>query len=659
MRETENKETGNLIFHINDIFEIRTLSGIKISPDGSKIVYVKTVSDLNHNTRQDYIVLTSTSDNKSEILTQGSSPVWSPDGLSIAYHASQNGSSGIWIYSLQDHTTRFLTEVYESSYFINHLTQTDFCWSPDGQYIAYVSTVPPTVPEAQDNQIMVVNRLLYKTKGGWGRPFFADAYTSHIWIIPVKGGEPQIITPGDYNEHSISWSPDSTQIVFISNHTADPDNNQNCDLWTVSIQTKKIEKLTNHAGTAFQPAWSPDGKYIAYLATTSAISTNDSPADDTQLYIVPATSGSPQCLTQTLDRRIENIQWHPLGDWVYFTAGNQGSTSLYRASISTGEIEKILAGNSQVQEYSLTADGDALAYILTDITHPSEIFLKKTSEPSPIQITDENKDLLDKWALQEVKEFWFNSFDGTPVQGWLMPPCSLQDSKKYPLILVIHGGPHNMFGYSFDPFMQLLAAHGYGVLFMNPRGSSGYGQAFSRGTVLNWGGGDYKDLMLGLDYAVATNSWIDEGNLGVTGQSYGGYMTNWIITQTNRFKAAVVDGGISNLISFAGTSLYHSLMESEFNGSVYNNFPLLWQWSPLRHVKNVKTPTLFLHGTKDNEVPVTQAEEMYVALKKLGVTASFVQYLEEGHGWRPDLQPKSRYDLYSRVLNWFDEFIKS
>ncbi|MDQ3291306.1 MAG: hypothetical protein M3Q05_08460, partial [Bacteroidota bacterium] len=185
MRETENKETRNLIFHIDDIFKIRYLSGVKISPDGSKIVYVSTITDLDQNTRKDYITLKSTADNKIEILGEGSSPVWSPDGLHIAYHTSQNGRSGIWIYSLQDGKTRFLTEVYESSYFINHLTQTNFCWSPDGQYIAYISTIPPSALEAEDNQIMVVTRLLYKTKGGWGRPFFADEDTSHIWIIPA------------------------------------------------------------------------------------------------------------------------------------------------------------------------------------------------------------------------------------------------------------------------------------------------------------------------------------------------------------------------------------------------------------------------------------------------------------------------------------------
>jgi dipeptidyl aminopeptidase/acylaminoacyl peptidase len=658
MRETENQEERKL-FDLDDIFKIRNLSGVKISPNGSKIVGVITVCNWDQNTRQDYVALISTSESEVEILCEGTSPVWSPVGLTIAYNASSNDKTGIWIYDLKDCKSRFLTKVYESSYFINHLTETNFCWSPDGQYIAYISTNPHSTPDDKGNHIIAVNRLLYKTKGGSGRPVFADEYTSHIWIIPACGGEPQIITPGDYNEHSISWSPDSKQIAFISNHTVDPDNNQNCDLWTVNIKTKKTKKLTQHSGTAFQPTWSPDGMHIAYLATTSAISTNDSPSDDTHLYILPATGGLPRCLTQSLERRIENIQWHPLGNYVYFCAGNKGSTPLYRVSIGSGETETIISGNLMVQEYSLSADGHSIAYIKTDTTHPAEIFLKKASDPSCIPITNNNKILFDKLALQDVKEFWFDSFDGTPVQGWIMPPSFLEDSKKHPLILVIHGGPHNMFGYSFDPFMQLLTACGYGVLFINPRGSSGYGQAFSKGTVLNWGGGDFKDLMLGLDFAIDNNSWIDIEKLGVTGQSYGGYMTNWIITQTNRFKAAVVDGGISNLISFAGTSLYHSLMESEFNGSVYDNFPLLWQWSPLRNVKNVDTPTLFLHGTKDNEVPVTQAEEMYIALKKLGVETSFVQYLEEGHGWRPDLRPKNRYDLYSRTLNWFDEHLNT
>jgi dipeptidyl aminopeptidase/acylaminoacyl peptidase len=215
-----------------------------------------------------------------------------------------------------------------------------------------------------------------------------------------------------------------------------------------------------------------------------------------------------------------------------------------------------------------------------------------------------------------------------------------------------------MYGYEFDEKMQWLCAKGYGVVFFNPRGSHGYGQQFTNGNLLNWGGRDYEDIMNGMQYVLANYAWIDKHRLGVTGQSYGGFMTNWIITQTNLFKAAVSDGGISNLISFAGTSLYHCLIEAEFNGDTWNNYDLLWRWSPLKYVKNVTTPTLFLHGEKDNEVPVTQAEEMFSALKRLGVESEFVQYMNEGHGWRPDLLPANRIDLYGRMTDWFDNYLK-
>ncbi len=657
MIEEYNQDTG--FFHIHDVFTIKNLSGVKLSPDGSKIVCVTTIPDFNKNTREDYITLISAKDKQFNILTEGTSPLWSPDGLQIAYQACEKGKTGIWIYNLKDSTRRFVSYLYDSSYFINHLTEKNFSWSPDGRYIAFISTAPFSDSDNEEKEVMVINRLLYKTKGGCGRPFFADQQLTHIWIIPAEGGQPQIITPGNYNEHSISWSPDNLHIAFISNHTCDPDNNQKCDLWRVNIQTKEVTQLTDDLGTAFQPRWSPDGKYIAYLGTTGAISTNDSQSEDMHLYIISSNGGLPQCLTKSLDRRIENIHWHPHGDLIYFTAGNEGATPLYKVSVTAGNIEIVIGKKCQILDYSFSAEGESMAYLNTDITHPPEIFLKEASQQNFTQITNQNESVVNKCRLQNADEFWFKSFDGTPVQGWIMPPSVFDATKIHPLILVIHGGPHNMFGYNFEAPMQLLATHGYAVVFINPRGSSGYGQVFSNGNILNWGGGDFKDLMAGVDYIVDKYKWIDEKKLGVTGQSYGGYMTNWIITQTNRFKAAVVDGGISNLISFSGTSLYHSLIESEFNGNVYENFSLLWQWSPLRNVKNVTTPTLFLHGGKDNEVPVSQAEEMYIGLKKLGVTTSFVQYLGEGHGWRPDFKPKNRYDLYNRMLDWFHQYLKN
>jgi dipeptidyl aminopeptidase/acylaminoacyl peptidase len=222
-------------------------------------------------------------------------------------------------------------------------------------------------------------------------------------------------------------------------------------------------------------------------------------------------------------------------------------------------------------------------------------------------------------------------------------------------VLYIHGGPHGMYGYALNDRFQLMAAHGYAVVFINPRGSAGYGQTFSDGSVLNWGGGDYKDLMAGLDYALARNAWMDSERLGVIGGSYGGFMTNWIVTQTHRFKAAVSIASVSDLISFYGTSLYSDLIEAEFNGMPWDNWAMLWQWSPISHVKGVTTPTLLLHGEVDHDVPITQAEEMFVALRKQGVPATLVRYPGEGHGFRT---PQHIRDEQRRTVEWFAQYLQ-
>jgi dipeptidyl aminopeptidase/acylaminoacyl peptidase len=356
---------------------------------------------------------------------------------------------------------------------------------------------------------------------------------------------------------------------------------------------------------------------------------------------------------------VEQPTWHPQEAAIYFTAGNSGTTAIYKADMTTGTISIVAGKENHILEYHLSENGNQLTYIATHTTQLTEIFIADLLTATCRQLTTNSSQLTEQCLLQEAAAFWCESVDGTAVQGWLIKPALFDPARQYPLILVIHGGPHNMFGYEFEDRMQLLSANSYGVLFMNPRGSSGYGQKFSNGNLSDWGGGDYDDLMAGVDAAIRHNSWIDATRLGVTGQSYGGYMSNRIITKTTLFKAAVVDGGISNLVSFAGTSLYSSLMESEFGGSAYDHFAELWNCSPLKDVKAVTTPTLFLHGETDNEVPLSQAEEMYTALKKLEVDSQFIQYTGEGHGWRPDLAPRNRYDLLTRTIAWFDKYLKS
>jgi dipeptidyl aminopeptidase/acylaminoacyl peptidase len=642
---------------LEDLQQVAVLSAPSISPDGSYLVYMCTRIVWEENIYKDFVVVIELSTGNEIQVWEGTSPRWSPVANEVAYTVDSNGKNCLWIYSLVTGAKRHLATIYESHYFLGHLANKNFAWSPNGLQLAFISTGLVNPPENVSGDVKVIDRLLYKTKGGRGRSSLADDQFSHIWVVSVHGGGSQLVTDGEYNEHSICWSPDSTKIAFVSNRSEDPDNNQLHDLWSVDVVSGITTRLTENIGTVYQPACSPDGKAIAFLATIGKVATNDSPAEDTQLYLLTLGNNVVHCLTQSFDRRIEQISWHPKANKLFFTAGSEGTTAIYRVAINSEHVEHIEGEDCKVLDYAINSAGDEICFVSVESNRPTEIFIHNLNSRTSRQITGINDLLLTRFSAQPAEPFWFSSFDEKDIQGWVIKPAQFNPQVKYPLVLVIHGGPHNMFGNEFEDRMQFLSASGYGVLFINPRGSSGYGQAFSNGTLLNWGGGDYKDLMTGVDVALQRNSWIDASCLGVTGQSYGGYMTNWIITQTNRFKAAVVDGGISNLVSFAGTSLYHSLIESEFNGSAYDNFPLLWQWSPLRNVKNVSTPTLIVHGELDNEVPLSQAEEMYIALKKQGVDSRFVQYLGEGHGWRPDLKPANRRDLLTRTVEWFDKYL--
>ena len=653
MIPTENKNLPQGLTP-NDLSEIKKVSAPLFSPDGQYLTYQLTLTDMDANSRHDLISLLSMDKGTRVIISRGTAHTWSPDGKELLY---ENEDGALYIYTISTANSRFLARRFESSYFVNHLALNNCIWSPDGKYVAYVGSDELT-GELHEPAVRVFDDLLYKTKGGRARSTYADRTRTHIYLIPATGGTPEALTPGFYNEHSITWSPDNQNIAFISNRTDRPDDIQQSNVWKIDISTKTVSKITDHTGQAYQPAWSPDGKYIAFLATSGAIGTNDSPAEDTHIALVEADGNAFRYLTKSLDRRIEHIRWHPSGKYIYFTAGDRGDTSIYRTGVENELIELVLGGKGCISEFCLDADGGDLIFVKSDTNFPCELFQTKNQGSKIEQLTQENTPWLGTKILQQAENFWFESFDGTRVQGWLMPPVYFSKTQKHPLILVIHGGPHNMFGHDFDERTHLLSQAGYAVVYINPRGSHGYGQSFSSGTVMDWGGGDYQDLMAGVDYVLDQNIWLNAELLGVTGQSYGGYMTNRIITQTSRFKAAVTDGGLSNLISFAGTSLYHSLMESEFGGRAYDRFDVLWKCSPLRDAAKVTTPTLFLHGETDNEVPFSQAEEMYIALKKRGVDTQLVQYTGEGHGWRPDLSPRNKIDLNERMINWFNTFLK-
>ncbi len=683
-----------------DIHSIRDVSDPQISPDGLRIVCSvrETRADRSSITHLWLLNATAHEPRRLTAETGGSSARWSPDGSSIAFVGRRAGETGLWVMTADGKDARLVAPILETNFYLKGAGER-FAWSPDSKRIAFL-TSPESVPGAKaviaenpafsgiperlkrpltreeidqlppatrdlilkaqgavpasasgpegntKDDPRVITRLQYKS-----RTAFSDSYQSHIYIVDVVTPGIRQLTAGPYYEHSIAWSPKGDEIAFVSNREPEPDRINNTNLFTVSTVNGAIRQLTQTKGCEWAPVFSPDGQEIAFLGTTREITTIDSVAEDTHVFVIPATGGEARDITRSLDRRANAVKWAPDGTSLRFTAGDRGRTLIFGAR-KEGQVAPLLNRPIQFGAFSISRNG-TIAATISGPKNPAEVFLID-SKGELKQISVFNRSTLEPVSLSDIHEFKFVS-DGIEVQGWLVPPITVDPNTKYPVILSIHGGPHGMYGYGFNSTFQTLAARGYGVLLINPRGSSGYGQKFSDGCVNDWGGGDYRDLMNGVDAALARFPFLDGSRLGVMGGSYGGYMTNWVVTQTDRFRAAVSIASLSNLISFYSTSLYQDLIHAEFNGFPWDNYEKLWERSPLAHIKKAKTPVLLIHGELDNDVHITQAEEMFTALRMRGVESVLVRYPREGHGIQ---EPRHREDQLLRTLDWFDRRLK-
>jgi dipeptidyl aminopeptidase/acylaminoacyl peptidase len=625
----------------NDTLDVKTISDVSPSPDGKTIVFSIATVDLDANKTKSRLMRIAATGGDPEPIPgapEGANSVrWAPDGKRIAFIAARA------IQTLEMATGQ-LTRVCDygiTNSFLSHVGNM-LSWSPDSRQIAFAGTLDPE-PQTQDP--LVVTRIQYKT-----RTSFSDNRRTHIFVVPAVGGRPRAVTTGKYDEHTIDWGGDGREIVFLSNHEPDPDGLLNYDIFAVNAETGAVRQVTKTPGVETEPRISPDGKWIAYTSTRRKITTIDSVAEDAHVWLVPMAGGDAKELNGKLDRRSAGLGWSPDSKSVVYTAGDHGSNLACTTYVATVETSCAIGKGAQVGSLASARDG-SLAFTLSKPDLPAELFRVEANAREPKQLTHLNTAYTASLQLSKPEPIKFTSFDGTPVEGWLYP--SLTTSSHTPMILTIHGGPHGQFGYAFNPQAQFYAGRGYATLAINPRGSSGYGQKFSDGSVDNWGGGDYKDLMAGVDRVLATHPNIDREKLFVTGGSYGGFMTNWVITQTKRFKAAVSAASVSDLISFYATSLYQDLIHAEFRGYPWagDNYTLLWKWSPLAYVKNATTPTMFLHGENDNDVHITQAEQMFTALRQNGIEAELVRYPREGHGFR---EPKHRLDSLTRTVEWFD-----
>ena len=654
----------------DDLFNLTFIGDVAISSDGETICYVRTRMDRETNEyRSDLWTIPATGDVgdtvrfTNEPRTVGQ-PRWSPDGRWLTFLSDRDGKGKRHLWAIPTGgiggEARRLTS--------GDQPVSDYAWAPDSARIAFVrgeKLVPsPPNPEPTGrvaDDVLTITRIRNKADG---RGFIYDR-RNHLWTVTLDGAETRL-TEGGHDNAAPAWSPDGNEIVFVSKRMADADFTNTTELYVIPAAGGAPRRLPTPEGPVDAPVWSPDGARIAFVGSGRA---NVAGAVG-RLWVMSAVGGAARDLTPTLDLNIgldvssdsragltaTRPVWSPNSDALFFLASMRGTTPLWRVALDSGEPERVVDGARQVQSFAVSRDGETLALNLGDGLDPGDVHVRTGAGPR--RLTDANGDFFATVALVAPEAFTYEGAEGWEVQGWLMPPVGRREGEHYPLVLEIHGGPHTAYGEMFFFEFQCLAAQGHGVLFINPRGSTGYGERFTMASNGDWGGNDYRDLMLGVDAARARVPWIDGARLGVTGGSFGGYMTNWIVTQTDRFKAAVAQRSLCNMVSKWGVSdIGYYGNDLQWGGPPWKNPQFYLDRSPLTHVTNVVTPLLLIHSERDLRCPIEQAEQFFTALRYLRREVALVRFPDEGHELSRSGQPLHRLDRLQRIASWFRDHL--
>jgi len=637
----------------SDLLKLRSVGDVKFSPDGSRLAYTVINNDGAARPYPQLWVMT-VADGKSTRLGGDKEPSsnleWSPDGQWIAYDGRIGGKSGL-IVARPDGTNGKFLATLEGTNSPLPSTGKSITWSPDGKRIAFVSSVPG--PETQDatGDPVVITRYLYKPDDSEGFSRFNDNRRLHIFVVDVAGGQVRQLTDGNHYEHSIEWSPNGEEIVFISNREPNEDQFFNYDMFTLKVADGSLRRLTSTESAEYRPRWSPDGKTIIYQATRRGLTNLETTMEDPHLWLINADGSNRREISSMIDNRQGAPGWSADGRFVYFTAQDRGTVRLYRLPVAGGAPEAVISDRGTVGAWSVSRD-NTVAYALASPSDLAQLYLKSPSALSK-KVTNLNADVLGGKQIAEVESFTFISNDNKlTIEAFITKPLGMTTASKHPRIVNIHGGPHGQQGPAFNFKHQVYAARGWATLLVNYRGSTGYGQAFTDAVFGDQNGNEAQDVLYGLSAAMRRFLWIDRDRIGVEGVSYGGQLTNWLITQTSIFKAAIPIAGISNLISYNYMTYYNQYEQMEFGIFPHqgNMMDVLWERSALKHVAKARTPTMLMHGENDNDVPIAEAEQFYVALRDVGVEAIMVRYPREGHGIR---ESKHVVDSIDRCINWY------
>jgi len=652
---------------IDELLKVRRVGDSQVSPKGDLVAF--TITDMsitaNKGTTQIYVVPLGAGEVRQLTNDEHSSasPRWSPDGEKLAFISARDGENQIWTIDVSSGALKKITSLSTGA--------GDPVWSPDGNWLAFASDVYPECLSDACNQkraeekaqskvkAHVATRLLYRHWKSW-----KDGTRSHVFVVSANGGEARDLTPGDYDAPPFSlggptdyaFSPDSKELAFVSNHDKVEATSTNADVWIVSVRGGTPKNITAaNRGFDGSPQYSPDGRFIAYRSQA----TPGFESDRFRLMLYDRKSGTARSLSESLDSWVDEFTFAPNSQTIYLTAEERGKQPIYSVSVSGGPVRKVVSDGFNSEPH-LTKDGSTLVFSRSSMTTPNEVYRANIDGSGVTELSKANDTFISSFNLRPAEEVTWTGALGRKVAGWIIKPANFNARRKWPLVVLIHGGPqgawNDNWGYRWNP--QVWANNGYVVFTPNPRGSTGYGQQFVNEISGDWGGKVFTDISNGVAM-VSGLPYVDKNRIGAAGASYGGYMIDWIEGHNNdprfHYKVLVSHDGVYNLTSMTGVTEELWFTDWEFKGTPWTNPAMYDRWSPHKFVQNFKTPILIITNALDYRVPEGEGMQLFTAVQRMGVESKLLDFPDEGH-WV--LKPANSQFWHNTVLDWMDNHLK-